>query len=260
LLAIGENNYLFVSTHSPFLIDRDHKERNIIIKKDSSACTIKKEITSENDIRDDEVLSEAFGINVYRDLMTPHKILVEGASDKLILQKVFELLKIDYGITNGAGSNIVQIASKFNHDDIDVMIIVDDDKEGQKYKTDILKIGGVFTANNVFTLRDLVGNVCSGGTIEDMLGKDFVNSKFKEFYKNEFEKESTLELDDIPYIEQIKIYLQKEEKLKGNALKEILNSFKQKISEDLKVSKSTFNQKFPLLKELADKIKQNYAT
>ena len=260
LLAIGENNYLFVSTHSPFLIDRKNKERNIIIKKDSSACTIKKEINSENDIRDDEVLSEAFGINVYRDLMIPHKLLVEGASDKLILQKAFDIKDISYGITNGAGSNIVQISSKLNHDDIDIMVIVDDDKDGKKYKTDILKIGGVFSESNVFTLRDLVGSINNGGTIEDMLGKDFMESSFKKFYKDEFKKESSLSLEEKPYIEQIKIYLQKEEKLKGEKLKDILNQFKQKISEDFEPKKTSFSKNFTLLDELTNKIKEKYET
>jgi len=260
LLAIGENNYLFVSTHSPFLVDRKNKERNIIIKKDPYACTIKKEINSENDIRDDEVLSEAFGINVYRDLMIPHKLLVEGASDKLILQKAFDIKDIGYGITNGAGSNIVQIASKLNHDDIDIMVIVDDDKDGKKYKTDILKIGGVFSESNVFTLRDLVGSINNGGTIEDMLGKDFMESGFKKFYKDEFKKESSLSLEEKPYIEQIKIYLQKEEKLKGEKLKDILNQFKQKISEDFEPKEKSFSKNFPLLDELTNKIKEKYET
>lgn len=261
LLAIGENNYLFVSTHSPFLIDRNNKERNIIIKKDSSACTIKKEITSENDIRDDEVLGEAFGINVYRDLMTPHKLLVEGASDKLILQKVFKLLDIDYGTTNGAGSNIVQIASKFNHDDIGIMVIVDDDREGKKYKADILKIGGVFNAENVFTLRDLVGSMNSEGTIEDLLGKEFVVSIYQKFY-DEFIKEGTknieVSLEDKPFMEQIKIDLQKYANLKGEKLKDTLNQFKKKLSEDFAPKKTSFGEKFPLLKELVNKVKEKY--
>jgi len=40
----------------------------------------------------------------------------------------------------------------------------------------------------------------------------------------------------------------------------ILNSFKQKISEDFNPTKTNFDKRFPLLKELADKIKQNYET
>ena len=252
LLEIGKNNYLFVSTHSPFLVDRKNKERNIIIKKNSSALTEKKEIKSEEDIRDDEVLDEAFGINVYKDLLNPHRILVEGASDKIILQKAFKIKDYKYGITNGTGSNIVQTASKLNHDDIEVLIIVDDDKDGKEYKTKILKIGCVYDNTNVFTIRDLVGSIVNEGTIEDVLGKDFIESKFKEFYKSEF-RESTCSLslsETSPFLEQIKIFLQQQNKFKN----EILDQFKKKISDDFNPTKTTFDTKFPLLKDLIDKI------
>jgi len=252
LLEIGKNNYLFVSTHSPFLVDRKNKERNIIIKKNNSALTGKKEIKNEEDIRDDEVLDEAFGINVYKDLLNPHRILVEGASDKIILQKAFKIKDYKYGITNGTGSNIVQTASKLNHDDIKVLIIVDDDKDGKGYKTKILKIGGVYSEINVFTIRDLVGDIINDGTIEDVLGKAFVESKFKEFYKSEFKKNScSLSLlETPPFLEQIKIFLQQQDKFKN----EILDQFKKKVSDDFNPAKTSFDIKFPLLKDLINEI------
>lgn len=249
LLEIGKNNYLFVSTHSPFLVDRKNKERNIIIKKNNAALTEKKEIKSEEDIRDDEVLDEAFGINVYKDLLNPHRILVEGSSDKIILQKAFNIRKIEYGITNGIGGNIVQLASKLNHDDIKVLVIVDDDKDGKEYKNKILKIKGVYGLENVFTIRDIVGGIINEGTIEDVLGKDFIESKFKEFYKTEFNEDSGFDLlEGSPFIEQVKIFLQKKSKFKN----EVLDKFKKKVSDDFNPTKTTFDTKFPLLKLLVD--------
>jgi len=250
LLEIGETNYLFVSTHSPFLVDRIKKERNIIIKKNTSALTEKKEIKNEDDIRDDEVLDEAFGINVYKDLLIPHRILVEGYSDKLILQKAFSLNENKYGITNGTGSNIVQIASKLNHDDIKIMVITDDDAEGKEYKDKILKIGSNYSDDNVFTIRDLVGNVKNEGTIEDLLGKEYIESKFKEFYLSSFSEECNLDLDEPPFIKQVKIFLQKEDRY-GN---ELLDEFKKKVSEELSLQKSSFNTNFPLLNTITEEI------
>lgn len=253
LLEIGENNYLFVSTHSPFLVDRKNKERNIIIKKNNSALTEKKEIKNEEDIRDDEVLDEAFGINVYKDLLNPHRILVEGSSDKIILQKSFQVKGYKYGITNGTGSNIVQTASKLNHDDIKVLIIVDDDKDGKEHKDKILKIDGVYNKENVFTIRDIVGEIIDKGTIEDVLGKDFIESKFKEFYKSEFSEDCTYNLlETSPFLKQIKIFLQQKNKFKN----ETLDKFKKKVSDDFNPTKTTFDTKFPLLKTLVDEIQK----
>lgn len=250
LLEIGKNNYLFVSTHSPFLVDRDNKERNIIIRKNDSALTVKKEIKSEEDIRDDEVLDEAFGINVYRDLLINHRILVEGASDKIILQKSFVFKDYKFGITNGNGSNIVQVASKLNSDDIKVLVIVDDDLDGKKYKQQILKIGGVYSANNIFTLRDLVGGIKNDATIEDLLGKSYIQQKFNDFYESKFSETCNYVFDDSPFVKQIKIYLQQNNKFDD----QVLEDFKKNVSDNFNPSKTGFNRDFPLLNSLAEEI------
>ena len=92
LLKVGNENYVFLATHSPFIIDKQHKERHYIVKKNKKAITEITRIKESDNIIDDEVLNEAFGINVYRDLLNPHSVLVEGVSDKLILQKAFECL------------------------------------------------------------------------------------------------------------------------------------------------------------------------
>lgn len=254
LISIGANNYLFVSTHSPYMIDHKHKERHIIIKKDAYANTIKKEIRAEIDLRDDEVLNQAFGMNVYRDLLNQKRLLVEGASDNIILSKAFYASNEYYGITNGKGSNIIHIASLFNDNELAILVLVDDDEDGKKYKEDILKIKGVFTNNNVFTLRDLVEDIVENGTIEDCLGKGFIQSKFNIEFKNKFEKDSDLELkEDKPFMSQIKVYLQKYD-IEKNIVDEFLNNLKIVISETIEI-KGNWNTKFPLLEKLINKIK-----
>lgn len=254
LISIGENNYLFVSTHSPYMIDHKNKERHIIIKKDNYANTIKKEIKEEIDLRDDEVLSQAFGMNVYKDLLNPKRLLVEGASDKIILSKLFKAENQNYGITNGKGTNIVNIASLFNDDNISILVLVDDDEDGKKYKKDILKIKGVYENTNVFTLRDLVGDMASNGTIEDCLGKGYIQSKFNNEFKNKFHKDSGLELkENEPFISQIKIYLQKN--IEKNEVENFLNDLKIVISEDIELN-DNYKIKFPLLEKLFLRIKE----
>ena len=254
LLEIGRNNYLFIATHSPFLIDRKHRERNIIIEKNFSAYTVKKTI-SEGSVIDDEVLQRAFGISVYKDLLIPHSILVEGASDTLILKKAMNKLDIkNLGITNGHGSNIVAIASLFNHDDISVNVVVDDDKEGRKYKEKILKIGGVYSSNNVHTIRDVLGIIKNMGTIEDLLNVNYVKNQFIDFYKNEFKEEIPDDFnleEDEPFIEQIKKFLQKNKKFE----KEVLEKFKIKLSENFNSSKKGLKKDFPLLTEFVEKLR-----
>lgn len=253
LLKVGHENYVFIATHSPFIIDKQHKERHYIVKKNKKAISEIRRIKEIDNIIDDEVLNEAFGINVYRDLLNPHSLLVEGSTDKVILKKAFSLLnRNDIGVTNGHGANIDALASKMNFDDISVVVVTDDDKDGQKYKEKILKIGGVYNSDNVFTIRDLVGTIVSEGTIEDTLGVGYVQSKFMELYTETFgTSPSAFTLaDDKPFLSQIIVYLKKE----GNYNDWILDEFKKKLSDDFNPKKTVFSRCFPLLKKLAEKI------
>jgi predicted ATP-dependent endonuclease of OLD family len=256
LLAIGENNYLFISTHSPFLIDRTNKDRNIIIRKNKLASTEKVEIDNNTDIIDDEVLREAFGIEVYKDLLNPHSILVEGASDKKILQKAFNIKGITtYGITNGHGSNIDTLASKLNDTGVSILVVLDDDSDGKTYRKNIRKIGGSYTKNNVVTIRDLVGEITDNGTIEDTLGKGYIESKAKEIYGIFFPKEEyALFLDENqPILEQIKENLYKVKKNK-KLIDNFIDELKIKASDDFNPNKSSLKADFPLLESLTDAI------
>lgn len=252
LLAIGESNYLFVSTHSPFLVDRKDKERNIIIKKNKSAQTEKIEIDKNTDIIDDEVLREAFGIEVYKDLLNPHSILVEGASDKKILQKSFTIKGWKkYGVTNGHGSNVDTLASKLNDTDISILVILDDDEDGKGHKEKITRIDGSYSTDNVVTIRDLVGGIVDGGTIEDTLGIDFVGSKVHQVYGSNFEGEEydlTL-VGTSPFLKQVRNYLHKKKKTK-EVIDKFLEELKTKIADDFSPTQTAFTEKFSLLDSL----------
>lgn len=253
LLKVGEENYVFLATHSPFIIDKSHKDRHYIVKKNSKAITEIVRIKDSDNIIDDEVLNMAFGINVFKDLMNPHRVLVEGASDKVILQKGFARLgRKDIGITNGHGSNIDTLASKMNYDNISILVVVDDDDDGQKYKGNILRIGGVFSDKNVFTIRDLEGGVVSKGTIEDVLGIDYIKSQFIDFYNKLFSQdpEGFELLEGRPIIQQIIAYLKKNKKNSNWDM----DAFKTQVAVSFNPSKTAFENKFKLLKSIVEKI------
>lgn len=253
LLKIGQDNYLFLATHSPFMIDKKHKERHFIVKKNRKAITELYRIKDSDNIIDDEVLNEAFGINVYRDLLNPHSVLVEGAADKLILQKALALLeREDIGIANGHGSNIDTLASKMNFDNVSVLVITDDDKDGRKYKENILKIGGAYNIDTVFTIRDIVGEIIDHGTIEDTLGVQYIESQFLKYYKLSFDEDLggvTLS-EDKPVIMQIASILKDKKKYSNWNM----DSFKKQLSEEFTPTKSSLSTKYKLLKALATKI------
>ena len=253
LLKIGRDNYVFLATHSPFMIDKKYKERHYIVKKNNKAITELKRIKDSDNLIDDEVLREAFGIDVYKDLLNPHSVLVEGASDKILLQKALSCMGYDnIGITNGHGSNITTLVSKLNYDDINVLVVLDDDEEGRKDKEKIIKTGGIYSEENVFTIRELLGDIVDKGTIEDTLDLGFVKSRFEKFYKQTYGEdiEGFELLSTQPVIRQISELL-KSKKLYSHW---DMDAFKKQLSEEFSATKTSLASKNKLLKRLADVI------
>lgn len=254
LLKIGQDNYVFLATHSPFMIDKRHKERHFIVKKNRKAISEVKRIKDSDNIIDDEVLRDAFGMDVYKDLLNPHSVLVEGSSDKIIIQKALDCLgEKNIGITNGHGSNITTLVSKLNYEDLSVLVVLDDDEDGRKDKEKILKVGGLYSINNVFTIRDLVSEVVDNGTIEDTLDQSFVKSQFKKFYKSKYNKDAEIEiLATRPVIVQIIEFLKQEK----HYSQWDMDAFKKQLSEEFSPNKTSISSSNPLLKKLAENIVQ----
>lgn len=257
LLEIGKHNYLFISTHSNFMLDRDTKERHYLLTKDKHNLTDANQIKNEADINDDEVLQTAFGINVISDFLSPYKLLVEGETDKKILQKALELIKKDHDvlITNGTGSNIVATASLLSYHQINPLVVADDDDAGQKSKTEILKISKGFK-NKVFTIRDLNGAIIGNGSIEDTLPMAYVQSEVNKVLQSNTISDITL-LNTSPFCEQIKVHLNTEiteAKGKKKKVESILATIKFKIADSYNPTQIKLTQDAPLLKTLAEEI------
>ena len=258
LIEIGKHNYLFISTHSNFMLDKNTQERHYLLTKNKAGLTEAHHITSYEDINDDEILQSAFGINVITDFLAPHKLLVEGATDRKLLQKALKQVKSDNDIliTNGNGSNIEALSSILLLNNVTPMVIVDDDKDGKEYKKKIVEIGDDFKSKT-FTIRDLNGNITANGTIEDTLPREFVESKTKEVL-NSHNLDSTITLNDTePFCDQIVEHYnyitsgdtttsKKDKKLK---LKIIITDIKTKIAEY--DQKSITEEKAPKLYALA---------
>jgi predicted ATP-dependent endonuclease of OLD family len=258
LLEIGKNNYLFISTHSDFMLDKDTKDRHFLLTKGKDNLTKGRQIKTEEDVNDDEILKSAFGINVIADFLSPYKILVEGSTDKALLLKALDQLHKNHGIliTNGTGSNVPAIASIMAFQDINPVVITDDDKTGREMKEAVIKIGDNF--KEVFTIRDLNGNITDNGTIEDTLPKDFVESTMNKVLKqNKIEEISLTEI--LPFCEQLSLHLNQKiaeesttKKDKKQKVDDILVKVKTKIAEY--DEKSITEEKAPKLYQLADAI------
>lgn len=255
LLEIGRNNYVFLSTHSNFMLDKNVKERHFLLEKDKNNLTTCHQIKTDEDVNDDEILQAAFGINVIADFLPAHKILVEGQTDKTLIGKALSLYKnSDIVISKGNGSNLESLASMMASYGVIPLVITDADESGRKVINKITKNDKEF-CDKVFTIRDLNGNIVPDGTIEDTLPSEFIQKKANEiFVKNEIEE--IFLTKDKAFFEQINIHMNKE--LSGIPKKERSDKIT-KISGEIKIVISDFpkneiKEKAPILYELARKI------
>ena len=256
LLRIGKNNYVFLATHSQFMIDNNNRERHYIVTKpENNTCV--KVWNSTIDLADDEILRQAFGINVLNDLLAKHKMLVEGYSDFQIFSKSLNVLEPNncITITNGTGSNVVAVASMLKMYNVPVLTLVDADSVGEKYKKEIVKLGEPFDNNSVKTLRDFNDEVISFGTIEDTLDYAFVIKNLKLAFSELLEnKNCDFEYSETkPILEEFKIYMNKE-KINKDKAEEIIERAKCKIAMDFNPSATNLKNKHPKLMEISQKI------
>ena len=251
LLKIGKNNYVFLATHSNFMIDRKEMSRHYIVQKGTH--TNLKRIEQEQDLSDDEVLNDAFGLNILNDFLSPHKILVEGLSDKKILMKALNQIDSSFcfNISNGTGDNIVARASLINMLEIPVFVVLDDDEAEKKNKKLIVNQQGIFSKNNVKTIRDLVPDLMEEASIEDTLDTDYViaqTNTILEKYGVNFAYEDKA----MPIIKSIKAFLYQNGIKDKNEVGKCLEQIKSQIAENYDAKK--IKEKSPYLFELAEAI------
>ena len=223
ILKIGQNNSVFVSTHSHYMVDTNTPERHWIVQKEKSETKIS-QISHESNIAEDNVIAAAFGLNLFKELLPQNIIIVEGEDDKNIISHSIKLLNnvFYYSIKPAGGaSKAPGFARLLNEENINAFILLDSDKEGRDYKKKILDDQkDTYSNKNVFTLKEIVNIIPIDSTIEDLLPLDFV----KNFFEREMNQAFILS-DDKPVLHQLKNQC---ETLKSN--KQKIDSLKMKLS------------------------------
>ncbi|MGY3041744.1 AAA15 family ATPase/GTPase [Rhodanobacter sp. TND4EL1] len=79
LIKISTNNYVVVSTHSIFMVDKERIDRHLMVKKNDEITGIK-EVDASN-FNDEEVVYNAMGYSIFQNLRRKN-IIFEGWRDK----------------------------------------------------------------------------------------------------------------------------------------------------------------------------------
>ncbi|SFK54568.1 AAA family ATPase [Succinivibrio dextrinosolvens] len=181
ILNFGIQNYVIISTHSPFFLDKQNTSRHNVVKKENGH-TIVSSIDENHFVLDDYVTNTCFGFNIWNELLGTKIILVEGSSDKVIISKLIDDINIhnDIRILGGKGANVVRFARIIRQIHNNFIVIVDSDKDGQRYKKQIKEYD---SSIHCYALNDIY-EVIKDCTIEDWINNDFIikeiNNKFDE--------------------------------------------------------------------------------
>lgn len=89
LIEIGKNNYVFFSTHSPYMVDNDDISRHFIVSKKSEITSI--EQAEESKHYDNAMMLNALGTTLF-DNVKQFNIAFEGYTDKKLFNYGIELM------------------------------------------------------------------------------------------------------------------------------------------------------------------------
>lgn len=225
ILKIGIKNDVIVSTHSHYMVDTNVPERHWIVQKEKAETNIN-QLNKDSNFDDDVVLSSAFGLNLFKELLPKYIIIVEGEDDKSVLLHALKILKPSFFCSiksAGGASKTPAFARLLSEENIIPYVILDADKDGRDNKKSILtNQAAYYGEHNIFTLRDLLSSLPVDSTIEDLYPLAFVKSFLETHMNQSFEL-----TDETSILHQIRT---QSSVLKND--KQKLESLKMKLSLD----------------------------
>ena len=253
LLEIAKNNTLFISTHSPFMVDKLNLSRHYSITKEKAITELYK--ISKNNPYEEEVIYESLGTSIY-EYVSPNMLVFEGKTDKDLFDAFSIKFKIELKIkdiaaisANGA-TKIPNQIKLFCKEQVTAFVVLDSDKTGKSVKNLIIKENDGFSDNNTFVLTDLIDSN-KDMTLEDLLPKVTI----EDVLKNKFDMDINLDINE-PFVLQIK------SKNKTIDIKEVKIQIIESIITDINLkvmtkakTKEKYSLYFQFIEELYKKIK-----
>lgn len=257
LIKMAETNYVVVSTHSIFMIDRKKIDRHLIIKKTNETTEISR--IDHTNIFEEEVVYNALNYSVFENLL-PFNLLFEGWRDK----QLFEVALTKSGGNNDESIRQLTAAGTCHLQGVndagrvvpmlelaqrEYMVISDSDEAAQKAKKKFRGTGLWLMYSDLGASEKIF-----------LTSEDFVKaSAFKSPLEKQGKKYGVplVPLDDEPTrkprIPQIRAWLQSKCGLEGEALRDALDQIKEDVFTSLKRAHIS-DEYFSVLSKLAEKM------
>ena len=242
LLKISQNNIVFYSTHSIFMVDKNNISRHYIVSKEKEITNIKK-VDSSN-FTDEEVIFNALGYSIFETLRE-FNIIFEGWTDKKLFEiainkipsqysKEISIFK-DYGTCYSDGVKDIKSTSNI----LDLIprpysILSDSDKIARDKQIEFNK-----TKPNSWKRYDEIFQERRIITSEDFIKVDILKKELDKVLK-EKGQECDITIQDILNAPNGRIKLienkLRAKRIENNIVKSILHDLKEGVFNNLKVT------------------------
>ncbi|MEI6316294.1 MAG: AAA family ATPase [bacterium] len=236
ILNIAQNNLVFVSTHSIYMVDRKSLNRHVRVEKCGSvskgSVTSAYSIDPENPYQE-EVLYEALGTSVYEHIK-PYMLVFEGRTDKDLFDVFTSKFKSDIkpldigSISSESADKMPTYAKFFDNKLVKGFFILDSDQKGKSIKNNMIKDNSSLK-NNIFELNDFSAQSKAYFTIEDLLPSEIIIESVNELFSVIIQIDSTKAV-----LDEVKDKLKSLRKISPNDdLKELKSLITNKVLSDV---------------------------
>ena len=184
LINLSKNNYLFYSTHSIFMIDKENIENNYIVSKNKEITGIDK--VESSTISNEEVIYNSIGYSIFEHIKTKN-IIFEGWKDSelfkfIIENRIYPEISdhfLNYGKTYSTGvKDVPLLVSLLELTGKDYIILTDSDQVAIEKKNKFPDKRKWITYQDVFPEKTII-------TMEDFFTIDYLIETINKIFSSQ---------------------------------------------------------------------------
>lgn len=186
LLDISKTNYVFIATHSPFMIDYkqdnedpDYNVHYYEVTNNNDEGTKVRELKEDESFNDNNLFESAFGLSFMSELLASNILVLEGVTDVKIFKKYLKNKGIQ--VLGGEGKEVnrwIEFLINRVNSNSKIIGLFDADGDGKQY----------YAKNkdkiDSFILTDVDDSLIDNAQLEDIYDLEYIKQEIQKYKKD----------------------------------------------------------------------------